>query len=295
MLTSSDLIFGVILPFALATVILAIAWRPWKRSRGTPGLWGGPVACGVAFAAAFALLQGPRHLFPPNSAIMWLFFVAIGFTLLGLIDALVLLPRTLGAILVFAAAAGGAGLLLKFNFINQNWDALHGVLWLGAIAAMTAFWWASFEQSAVGGSMTAPLAMAATGGISALIIAVLVEQTTGQALGAMTIALGVAVVLMAWSGKATVARGTGIVVAGIGVSALAAAYFISSLPLQYVLLLAFTPAALWVGRVPAISRLRPWLRSVVQIALLLIPLVVAAVLAVLQARRDATMGSDPYV
>jgi len=108
MLTSSDLIFGVILPFALATVILAIAWRPWnvlaaRRGCGRPsGLRGG-------VRRRFALLQGPRHLFPPNSAIMWLFFVAIGFTLLGLIDALVLLPRTLGAILVFAAAAGGRG------------------------------------------------------------------------------------------------------------------------------------------------------------------------------------------
>jgi hypothetical protein len=294
-LTKSDLVFGVILPFALATVILAIAWRPWKRSRGAPALWGGPLACGLAFAATFALLQGPSHLFPPNSAIMWLFFVAIGFTLLGLIDALVSLPRVVRALLLFAAAAGGAGLLLKFNFTNQTWDAVPGALWLAAIAATTVFWWASFEQSAAGASMAAPLAMGATSGVSALIVAVLVEQTTGQALGAMTIALGVAVVLMAWSGKATAARGTAMVVAGIGVSALVAAYFISSLPLQYVLLLGIAPATLWIGRVPAIRRLRPTLRVIVQIAILLIPLVVAAVLAVLQARHDATMGSDPYV
>jgi hypothetical protein len=294
MLTSSDLLYGVILPFALATIALSVAWQPWKRSRGTPAQWGGPIAAGAAFAATFVALQGPRHVFPPGSAIMWLFYVAVGFSLLGLMDSMTRLPKIVRTALVFVVAFCGAGLLLRFNFTNQTWDILHGAMWLGAIAGVAGLWWVSFEQSAASDGMTAPLAMAAVSGISALIIAVLVEQTTGQAMGAMAIALSVAIVLMIWSGKASLKRGTAMVVAGLGVNALAAAYFISSLPLRYVLLLAFAPAMLWLGKIPAIHRLRPWMRVGVQIVLLLIPLGIAAVLAVQQAKRDAAIEGDPY-
>lgn len=225
---------------------------------------------------------------------MWLFYLSLGFTLLGLADALVRLPGVVRGFLVFVAAGAGAGLLLRFNFANQTWDALHGALWLGAIAAMALLWWLSFEQSAFDGGMTAALAMGAVSGISAMIVAVLVEQTTGQAMGAMAIVFAVAAVLTGWSRQASVRRGTAMVVAGIGVSALAGSYFISSLPLQYLLILVFAPATLWIGRIPVVRRLRPWMRVVVQLVLLLIPLGIAAGLAIAQAKRDATVGSDPY-
>jgi hypothetical protein len=294
MLTSSDLLFGVALPFALATLILLVAWRPWRHNGWLPGFWGGPLAVGASFDTTFAALQGPGHVIRASSAIMWLFYIAVVFTLLALVDARSQLPRVVRGILVFAVTGAGAALLLQFNFTNQTWDRVHGALWLGAIAAIAVLWWASFEQSAVGGGLTGPLAMAAVGGISALIIAVLVEQTTGQALGALAIALTVAVVLAAWSRRASVERGTAMVLAGIGVSALAGEYFISSLPFQYVLLIAFAPVTLWAGRIPAVRRMRPWLRVVIQLVLLCIPLGIAAALAIVQAQKDATLGSDPY-
>ncbi len=294
MLTPTDLLYGVLLPFVLATVILLVAWRPWRRTGRAPSRWGGPLAAGMTFAGTFALLQGPLHVLRPGSATMWLFYLDLGFMLLGLADSILQLPHVVRGIVLFGGAVAAAGLLLKFNFSNQTWDALHGALWLGGIAAITLLWWASFEQAAVGGGMTAPLAMAAVSGVSALIIAVLVEQTTGQALGAMAVALTVAVVLAAWARRASVERGTAMVVAGIGVSALAAAYFISSLPVQYVLILATAPVTLWVGRIPAIRRLRPWPRVMVLIGLLLIPLGIAAGLAIAQAKRDATLNGDQY-
>ena len=221
MLSSSDILYGVALPFALALLILLVAWRPWKRAGGAPSHWGGPVAAGVTFATAFAALQGPAHVLKPSSAIMWLFYAGVGFTLVGLLDAICRLPQILRGILVFAAAGGAAVLLLRFNFTNQTWDMPHGVLWLSAIAAVSMLWWASFEQSAADGGMTAPLAMAGVSGITAMIIAVLVEQTTGQAIGAMAIACTVAAALAAWSRRASLARGAAIVLAGIGVTALA--------------------------------------------------------------------------
>ena len=294
MLTPSDFLYGVALPFVLAALLLLAAWRPWKRSHTPAAFWGGPLASGAAFVTTFALLQGPGHVIALSSAIMWLFYIGIGFTLLGVADALVRLPHAIRGILVFAFAAAAAALLLRFNFTNQTWDVLHGALWLGAIAATTLLWWASFEQSAVGGGMTAPLAMAAVSGASGMIVAVLVEQTTGQGLGAIAIAFTVAVILMAWSGRASVERGAAVVIGGIGVSALAGSYFISSLPIQYVLLLAFAPATLWLGRIPHIRRMRPWLRVTIQIVLLMIPLTVAASMAIAQARQDASAGSDPY-
>jgi hypothetical protein len=295
MLTSSDLLFGVVVPFALSAFILLIAWRPWKRTGAAPALWGGAVASGLAFVTTFAVLQGPRHVLVPGSAILWLFYIGLGFTLLGVIDALVRFPRVMRGVAVFVATGSAAALLLRFNFSNQTWDALHGALWLGVIAAVAVLWWASFEQAAAGGTITGPLAMGAFSGVSGLIVALLVEQTTGQALGAMAIAFIVAVALLAWSRRASVERGTAMVLAGVGACALAGEYFISSLPIQYILLIAAAPLTLWVGRIPAIRRRRPWLRIVIQMVLLLIPLGIAAGMAIVQAKNDATMGSDPYM
>jgi hypothetical protein len=295
MLTSTDLLFGIVVPFALSALILLTAWRPWRRTGEAPALWGGPVASGVTFVSTFEALEGPRHVLVPGSAILWLFYVAIGFTLLGVIDAMFRLPQVIRGIAVFVATGAAAALLLRFNFTNQTWDALHGALWLGLIAAVAVLWWASFEQAAAGGTITGPLAMGAFSGVSGLIVALLVEQTTGQALGAMAIAFIVAVVLLAWSRRASVERGTAMVLAGVGASALAGEYFISSLPIQYILLIAVAPLTLWIGRIPAIRRRRPWLRVVIQMVLLLTPLGIAAGMAIVQAKNDATMGSDPYM
>lgn len=260
-----------------------------------PALWGGPVASGLAFVSTFAVLQGPRHVLAPASAILWLFYIGLGFTLLGVIDALFRLPQVIRGTVVFVAAGAAAALLLRFNFANQTWDALHGAVWLGGIAAVAVIWWASFEQAATGGAITGPLAMGAFSGVSGLIVALLVEQTTGQALGAMAIAFIVAIALVAWSRRASVERGTAMVLAGVGACALAGEYFISSLPIQYILLIAVAPLTLWIGRIPAIRRRRPWLRVVIQMVVLLIPLGIAAGMAVVQAKNDATMGSDPYM
>jgi hypothetical protein len=245
--------------------------------------------------STFAVLQGPRHVLAPASAILWLFYIGLGFTLLGVIDALFRLPQVIRGTVVFVAAGAAAALLLRFNFANQTWDALHGAVWLGGIAAVAVIWWASFEQAATGGAITGPLAMGAFSGVSGLIVALLVEQTTGQALGAMAIAFIVAIALVAWSRRASVERGTAMVLAGVGACALAGEYFISSLPIQYILLIAVAPLTLWIGRIPAIRRRRPWLRVVIQMVVLLIPLGIAAGMAVVQAKNDATMGSDPYM
>ena len=107
MLTRSDLTFGVVLPLLLSTLILLLAWRPWRRKDSRPARWGGPLAVGASFATTFAALQGVRHAVRASSAIMWLFYVGLGFTLLALIDA-PLGTATMGAgILVFVASTAG--------------------------------------------------------------------------------------------------------------------------------------------------------------------------------------------
>src|SRR4051812_40975956 len=84
-----------LVPAAVSLVVMVPAWRPWKRTGAeTRGRWGAPVALAAGFAAAFKSINGalPQQ-FPPPDAKLWLFWIAIGAGVIGLIDALARPPN----------------------------------------------------------------------------------------------------------------------------------------------------------------------------------------------------------
>lgn len=290
MLTPSDIIFGVVLPLVLAAAVLLLS-----RLRKIDGAWAGPVAVGGAFTVAFGCLEGAKHLFPPASATPWLFYIGMLFTGVGVLDAMVRMPGWLRAVVVFLATGLGAGLLLRFNFVNQTWDGLHGALWLSGIAIVAVVWWACFETAAREGGVVMPLGAMMVCGIGGLVVMLVADQTVGQAMGALAVALVGAAAVVGWFKDISLARGTAMVVAGVGVCALAAAYFVSDVPMVDLVLVGVTPLVLAVGALLPNKGAGPPLRLAIRLVIVLVPLGIALGLAVAQFRREAAEKSaDPY-
>src|SRR5262249_53264491 len=109
MLTLADLVRGVLLPAALAALVLVMAWWQTKRrvSARQSRSWGGPLAVGLAFVGGYLALLG-RPPFPPLDATDWLYFLAGSLAVLGTIDATCnLLPqvRVVSLVAIVALAA----------------------------------------------------------------------------------------------------------------------------------------------------------------------------------------------
>jgi hypothetical protein len=290
MLTLHDILFGVVLPFVLAGLILLLARMTNQRRP-----WAGPLAIGLAFSVGFGCVEGSAHLFPPASAVPWLFYLGLLFTLAGLLDATVRMPMWIRALIVGLATVLGAGLLLRFNFTNHVWDASNGSAWLIAIGIVAAIWWICFEFTAAEGGVLMPLGGVFICGIAGLVVMLVADQTVGQALGAMAIALAAAAAVVGWFKSTSLGRGTSAVVAGAGVCALAAAYFVSGVPIVDLSLIVIAPLALAAGSWLPLKNRRPWLRVVVRLMIVLVPLIIALGLAIAQFRKEAAENSaDPY-
>jgi hypothetical protein len=292
MLTRNDILFGVVLPFVLSGALLKVPrlLRCW-------GYWTGPLAVGVAFTAGFGCIEGSAHLFPfpPRSAIPWLFYLGLFFTLVGLLDAGVKIPKWVRPIIVFVAMGAGAGVLLRFQFVNHVWDAMQGSAWLMGIAGVGVVWWWCFESAAGEGGIVLPLGAMFITGIGGLVVMLVADQTVGQALGAMAVALAAAAAVVGWFGDVSLVRGTAVVVAGMGACALAAAYFVSDVPIVDLSLVAIAPLLLAGGIWLPMGNLRPWLRISIRLVIVLVPLGIALGLAVAQFQREALeKSSDPY-
>lgn len=281
---------GVALPLAIALLVLPTGWWLLKGKH----YWPATVATGVAFIAAFGLLEGTSQLFPPRSAAPWLFYLGGGILVLAVLDSCVRMPAILRGLLVFLATGAAAGWLLKFNFTNGTWDLFHGLLWLAAIGAAATASWAALEFTASFGGIAAPMAMAATTGLAAIGTAMAADQTVGQGLGAMALVMTVALGFSLFSTKPTVARGSAIVVASMTVLLLSAATFVSPLELRTASIYALAPIALLVGLIPLVRRARPWKRITIQIIALMIALGIALGFAVAQFQRDKNDQTESF-
>ncbi|HEV7299934.1 MAG TPA: hypothetical protein VGN72_11265 [Tepidisphaeraceae bacterium] len=101
--TPRDQILAMLLPGAIALLLFAIAWRPWRRNDPVQrGHWAAPIAFGLSAAIVMAGLQrywllpgvdaGDAIAFPPVPPVnrmLWLMLLALPLGLVGLIDALV--------------------------------------------------------------------------------------------------------------------------------------------------------------------------------------------------------------
>src|SRR2546423_646414 len=119
MLELRDILWDVVLPGAIAVLVVALSWRAWDRGSAPRAHWAGPLALGLAFAIVLPALIGSKWRLPglpPGESAGWLFYIAIVGALIGVIDALVSIPSwaRLAIVLIFSAAS--IGVFLSFLF-----------------------------------------------------------------------------------------------------------------------------------------------------------------------------------
>src|SRR5438552_1262963 len=89
-----EILLVTLLP-ALVSAMVLIAGM-WMARRGN-GAWAGPLSVGAGFATGYFAYERPG--FPPQAAFDWLAFATIGITLMGVVIALLRVPRWLAALL----------------------------------------------------------------------------------------------------------------------------------------------------------------------------------------------------
>ena len=258
----------IVVPAAIAGVVLLAAWRPWKVAVEN-GHWGGAVAIGVAYAVGHVLNVDRVPGFPPVQVIDWLVYFAIGAALVGLIPAFVRLSWWAMLPLCALVCVTLAWLIVReLPEASRAWEAPWiGVLVIGAcgLGAGLATW--SYDllcERHTGGA--APIALwIAIAGSSYLFL----ENGAAKAMhlsGVVAATCAVAAIIGWWRPTSSLARG-GIVVAMPLVAGLWLVTVLFGHDVNpWVAILAFlSPQAAWAGDLPAVRGLKSWQRALVRV------------------------------
>src|SRR5262245_43122314 len=92
MFTLQHLIWAISLPAAIAALVMTLAWQPWHSRTSAPNsFWAGAVALAASFAVAYPGVAR-RSPIPPIEAPDWLFVMALGCLVAGLLDGFLAIP-----------------------------------------------------------------------------------------------------------------------------------------------------------------------------------------------------------
>jgi hypothetical protein len=279
MLTSQEVLYGILVPLVVAAALAAIAaWRRWPFAM--------PLAVGVGFLVAYACLKVPS--LPPRDGTDWLFWLAIPATLLGALDA-----RwgryTWGVPAVFAGLLS-AIILSPLVPASVSRGTMGGVTVAMAVAGLALAGVAHFSERRLGAPFVIAALCVVAGGAG-----VTVFSCNLRSVGIYGIALAAAlgpVAVLSLRTLTAAARGVAVTAAPLLAGLLVAGHFYADpgiTPTAFATLIA-APLLLLVGAVLPLKR--PWLRGV--IALLAVTIAVAAITApaALAAKRAAE--ADPY-
>jgi hypothetical protein len=288
MFSARDIIFTTVVPFGVALAVLLAAWRPWRRGERASrrGYWGGAVAVGGGFLAAFVLLDGRPQGWPPAEARHWLFYLAAALTLLGVIESLVqaLAPRANwlraeAALLVFAA---GAYFLFQSLLRDGGWTPVQAGCHLLLSTVLLHAAWASSEVLVLRLPRPAgPLVLTVFAGGVALVVMLSGSLVYGRLAGALAAATLAAVAVAAAAPAFSLARGGVTVVAPLAVAILQLGHHLvdPGVTHAHVVLLLAGLLLPWVAVLPPLRRRRPWVRMLAATVLAVVPVAIAVLLA----------------
>lgn len=288
MIEQRDILVGVILPGVVALLVLLVGWRPWQRAYPVEeGEWAGPLAIGLAFAAAYAGLQQyflmpgvdpvdaealPWPTFPLPDAKLWLMVLAVPVAIVAGVDSIV--RRRVWVSLIVAIAATG---MFKLLLPRQPWYVpmvIAGLVWVVGFAADVV------AERMRGVAVPVVLWLTAVG--AAMVLVDGSSQKLGQYAGALAAAAGAAgvVALLAADG-APLARGGVYAFVTILAGLLAAGHFYGDVTRFTAIAILVAPAFAWAGELPGVNKIGPRKRSLIS--------VVAALAWVAFAAGPATM------
>lgn len=276
---------GVLLPAAVAGVVMAIAWRAWSRS-GAPiagGRWGGAAGFALAFLAGYVGILGRPPLKPVEST-HWLFYLVAVAGLAGVVHSLLpdRIPKIIRAILPVLITAALVALTVK-PMIQYSWTTGQAAAWIAGLSAMTLALWAAMAALAErlpGPALPAAWTIAAAG--LATVIGISGSASYGQLAGTLASALGAAMVLASWKPDLSLARGAVAPMAVIYAGLLINGYFYANAGEFRSAWMVLAPLAAGVCLIPRVARMASWKSALIGAAATTLAILPPIIVAVVQ-------------
>jgi hypothetical protein len=268
MITLPQILWCFVIPLAIALVVLFPKWR-----------WTATLAVGAAFIVGHVGWPGVPEV-PPSTGGDWIFWLAGPLTAVGLIESLVRMPAWVRAILTSIASVALVWVILR-PLIPQALtptQAATGAALFGLAAALAVESTHHLARREPG--ITIPLVLmivAMAGGIMLLGSGSVTQGFLAGPLVATTIA---GVVLTRRQPWARVGAALVLLVLLAGLLVRSHFYNYDGATTAMVLLVILAPLAGWAGRLPGISRLSPWKRTVITLVVALIPVGIAMALTI---------------
>jgi hypothetical protein len=285
MFTTPEILSSVALPATVALLVFLAAWRPWKRGEDKVlrGHWGGALAAGISFLAAYALLDGEVPAWPPAQSRHWLYYLAAGLMLLGLLDAaadrFVHVPDWVRAEVALVASAAIVLLILSNLVRGDTWPALAAAHWVVGMIVVLHVAWMSAEVLVTRLPRGAGPAVifAFTAGV-AMVLLLSGSLVYGRMAGVLTIVAAAAVLLSTLSPGFSLSRGAVTLIVPIAIAILFLGYHLVEPGVGAVngILLLAALLVPWLAKVPPLERRSAWVRGTVAVALALLMVGIAA-------------------
>jgi hypothetical protein len=280
MLTTRDLLMGVLLPAAISASVVTIGWRATKRRLGQRDarLWAGPLAIGAGLGGAWLALFG-REGIPPGDATGWLFVAIVPLSVLGAAEAWYRFPLQ-GRLASAAISVGALFWLLAAPLVAPDAPDRDAVLKAVALAAgLTVGWIVVMDQL---GRRVSSARASAILLVAALGAAYVVGHSGSQRLAQIAAALAAAQVgILAsslWLPTCVAGRGVALVFGVLYGGLLVGGRLYAELNSAAGFALLVAPCSVWLVE-PWRRRLHQWQTDVLQLALVAIVICAAAYLS----------------
>lgn len=291
MLLIKQLFFGILLPalvgggiFVIARSLSPKAYATVRYEKEENGLTGWLIAAalGVGYIVGYLGLEGLPE-FPPVQGIHWLFYLAI----IGLIVARFWHRAVWGPIAQIAISIILPRLLLTSTF-KHTWGTLEGIIWWVCLAVVIFIFWHLVEQSfsALPSGASSPFVYFGLSGGTALILALSGSLRLAQHSGILVALFAASWILTLGlqrdRKRFVFPRGASPVVTLLLIGIWMNGYFFAEVPAMSAILLVISPLLAQVGRIEAVPELGTRRSTVVQIAAIALPVVIAIGIAVIR-------------
>lgn len=291
MLLIKQLFFGILLPalvgggiFVIARSLSPKAYATARYEKEENGLTGWLIAAalGVGYIVGYLGLEG-LPAFLPKLGTHWLFYLAI----IGLIVARFWHRAVWGPIAQIAISIILPRLLLTSTF-KHIWGPIEGIIWWVCLAVVIFIIWHLVEQSfsALPSGASSPFVYFGLSGGTALILALSGSLRLAQHCGIL-VALFAASWILTLSlqrdrKRFVFPRGASPVMTLLLIGIWMNGYFFAEVPAVSAILLMISPLLAQVGRIAAVQELGTRRSTVVQIAAIALPVVIAIGIAVIR-------------
>lgn len=286
--------YGIAWPAILTAGVLAVSGlvcRRWPWVAPGPG-WA--LGVGAGLMAGYHAVDGWPPL-PPTESQHWLVMVALPIAVLlaSLGPFQNTRPKWRMAVrFLQCLLAGATPAVLLQSYLQYEWSYSQAVAWLAGLAVVTIGLWLGLDQlkrRQPGRWLTLNLCIVAAG------TGVCVTMSGSQTIGQLALSLAAVLAgawLVSWVLPKQAASPATLGVAVISLAGLwINGYFYAELTTTNVILLALAPLAGWVTRLPKLRRALGWRSAVTRSVAVLIPVVIALILAGMRFQEEMTHPS----